>query len=70
MRWLDRLLLLCVTLVVVANLLPLGARLSWMIDLTTHFRRAVSRCHRRRARVVGVAPQVGRRGTARRGRGR
>jgi endonuclease/exonuclease/phosphatase (EEP) superfamily protein YafD len=38
MRWLDRLLLLCVTLVGVANILPLGARLSWMIDITTHFR--------------------------------
>jgi len=38
MRWLDRLLVLCVGLVVVANLLPLGARGSWLLELTTHFR--------------------------------
>jgi hypothetical protein len=38
MRWLDRLLLFCVGLVVAANLLPLGARWSWMLELTTHFR--------------------------------
>ncbi len=38
MRWLDRLLLLAAALVVLANLLPLGARLSWLLELTTHFR--------------------------------
>jgi endonuclease/exonuclease/phosphatase (EEP) superfamily protein YafD len=38
MRWLDRLLVLCAALVVAANLLPLGARLSWVLELTTHFR--------------------------------
>lgn len=38
MRWLDRLLVLCAGLVVAANLVPLGARWSWMLELTTHFR--------------------------------
>ncbi len=38
MRWVDGLLTLCASLLVVVNLLPLGARLSWLIDLTTHFR--------------------------------
>jgi endonuclease/exonuclease/phosphatase (EEP) superfamily protein YafD len=38
MRWLDGLLTLLASLLVVANLLPLGARLWWVIDLTTHFR--------------------------------
>jgi endonuclease/exonuclease/phosphatase (EEP) superfamily protein YafD len=38
MRWLDRLLLLLVALAVMANVLPLGARLSWALELTTHFR--------------------------------
>ena len=38
MRWLDRLFVSCVALVVVLNLVPLGARLNWMLELTTHFR--------------------------------
>jgi endonuclease/exonuclease/phosphatase (EEP) superfamily protein YafD len=38
MRWLDRVLLLCAAAVVTLNLLPLGARWSWMLELTTHFR--------------------------------
>lgn len=38
MRWLDRLLAACAAIVVLVSLLPLGARLSWMLDLTTHFR--------------------------------
>ncbi|HUQ51595.1 MAG TPA: hypothetical protein VM692_05200, partial [Gammaproteobacteria bacterium] len=38
MRWVDRLLMLCAAIVVAANLLPLGARWSWMLELTTHFR--------------------------------
>jgi endonuclease/exonuclease/phosphatase (EEP) superfamily protein YafD len=38
MRWLDRLLLLCAAVAVAANLAPLGARWSWMLELTTHFR--------------------------------
>jgi endonuclease/exonuclease/phosphatase (EEP) superfamily protein YafD len=38
MRWLDRLFALCVALVVVINLVPLGARLFWVLELTTHFR--------------------------------
>jgi endonuclease/exonuclease/phosphatase (EEP) superfamily protein YafD len=38
MRWLDRLFVLCVVLVVVVNLVPLGARLYWTLELTTHFR--------------------------------
>jgi endonuclease/exonuclease/phosphatase (EEP) superfamily protein YafD len=38
MRWLDRLLAFCAAVVVLVSLLPLGARLSWMLDLTTHFR--------------------------------
>jgi len=38
MRWVDGLLTFCASLLVVVNLLPLGARLSWVIDLTAHFR--------------------------------
>jgi len=38
MRWLDRLLLACTAVVVGVNLLPLSARWSWMLELTTHFR--------------------------------
>lgn len=38
MRLLDRLLVLLTTLVVVASVLPLGARWWWVLDLTTHFR--------------------------------
>lgn len=38
MRWLDRVLGLLTALVVVINLLPLGARLTWLLELTTHFR--------------------------------
>jgi endonuclease/exonuclease/phosphatase (EEP) superfamily protein YafD len=38
MRWLDRLLLLATAVIVVINLMPLGARLSWVLELTTHFR--------------------------------
>jgi endonuclease/exonuclease/phosphatase (EEP) superfamily protein YafD len=38
MRWLDRLLVLAAALVALVNVLPLGARLSWMLELTTHFR--------------------------------
>jgi endonuclease/exonuclease/phosphatase (EEP) superfamily protein YafD len=38
MRWLDRLFVICVVLVVLMNLVPLGARLNWTLELTTHFR--------------------------------
>jgi endonuclease/exonuclease/phosphatase (EEP) superfamily protein YafD len=38
MRWLDRLLVLCTALVVLVSVLPLGARLSWLLELTSHFR--------------------------------
>lgn len=38
MRWLDRVVIACVAVVVVLNLLPLGARLYWTLELTTHFR--------------------------------
>jgi endonuclease/exonuclease/phosphatase (EEP) superfamily protein YafD len=38
MRWLDRLLVFLAAIAVVANVLPLGARLSWTLELTTHFR--------------------------------
>ena len=38
MRWLDRLFVVCVVLVVAMNLVPLGARLYWILELTTHFR--------------------------------
>ena len=38
MRWLDRVLLLCIAITVGVNLLPLGARWSWMLELTAHFR--------------------------------
>jgi endonuclease/exonuclease/phosphatase (EEP) superfamily protein YafD len=38
MRWLDRLLIALAALLVVAHLAPLGAELSWVVELTTHFR--------------------------------
>src|SRR5688572_8981130 len=38
MRWLDRLLVFVATLVAIISLLPLGARLAWALELTTHFR--------------------------------
>lgn len=38
MRWFDRLLVFCAALLAVVNVLPLGARLSWLLELTTHFR--------------------------------
>ena len=38
MRWVDGLLGFLATLLVVVNLLPLGARLTWLLELTTHFR--------------------------------
>lgn len=38
MRWLDRLLLFLTALVTLVSLLPLGARWSWTLELTTHFR--------------------------------
>ena len=38
MRWLDRLLMLAVAVVVAVSVLPLGARLYWTLELTTHFR--------------------------------
>jgi len=38
MRWLDRSLVLCAVLAVLVHILPLGARLHWMLELTTHFR--------------------------------
>jgi endonuclease/exonuclease/phosphatase (EEP) superfamily protein YafD len=38
MRWLDRLLLIAAALVAAVNVLPLGARLLWMLELTSHFR--------------------------------
>jgi endonuclease/exonuclease/phosphatase (EEP) superfamily protein YafD len=38
MRWLDRLLALCTAFVVLVNLLPLGARWLWTLELTAHFR--------------------------------
>ena len=38
MRWLDRMLVLCTALVALVSVLPLGARLSWVLELTTHFR--------------------------------
>jgi endonuclease/exonuclease/phosphatase (EEP) superfamily protein YafD len=38
MRWLDRLLVLCTAVAVIVNLLPLAARWSWSLELTTHFR--------------------------------
>jgi len=38
MRWVDRLLVFLAALLVVVNVLPLGARLSWLLELTTHFR--------------------------------
>ena len=37
MRWVDRALLLCTALVALVNVLPLGARLSWTLELTSHF---------------------------------
>src|SRR5262245_49757309 len=38
MRWLDRLLVFCAAFVIIVNVVPLGARLFWMLELTTHFR--------------------------------
>jgi len=38
MRWLDRLLLLCTAIVTLVSVAPLAARLSWVLELTTHFR--------------------------------
>lgn len=38
MRWLDRLLTLCAAVAILANLLPLGARWLWTLELTAHFR--------------------------------
>jgi endonuclease/exonuclease/phosphatase (EEP) superfamily protein YafD len=38
MRWLERLFVFFVALVVFLNLVPLGARLNWTLELTTHFR--------------------------------
>jgi len=38
LRWLDRLLVFCAAFVVIVNVVPLGARLYWMLELTTHFR--------------------------------
>jgi endonuclease/exonuclease/phosphatase (EEP) superfamily protein YafD len=38
LRLVDRLLLFATALLVLAHLAPLGARLSWVVDLTTHFR--------------------------------
>jgi hypothetical protein len=38
MRWFDRLLIFCAAFVVIVNVVPLGARLFWMLELTTHFR--------------------------------
>jgi endonuclease/exonuclease/phosphatase (EEP) superfamily protein YafD len=37
-RWLDRVLLWLAAIVAVLGLLPVTARLWWMLDLTTHFR--------------------------------
>jgi endonuclease/exonuclease/phosphatase (EEP) superfamily protein YafD len=37
-RWFDRVLVLTAAIVVVVSLLPLGARLGWALELTTHFR--------------------------------
>jgi endonuclease/exonuclease/phosphatase (EEP) superfamily protein YafD len=37
-RWVDRFLLLLVACVVLASLAPLGAKLWWVLDLSTHFR--------------------------------
>ena len=38
MRWLDRLLVFCAALAIILNVVPLGAKLFWMLELTTHFR--------------------------------
>jgi endonuclease/exonuclease/phosphatase (EEP) superfamily protein YafD len=38
MRWLDRLLVFCAAFAIIVNVVPLGARLFWMLELTTHFR--------------------------------
>ena len=38
MRWLDRLLMLATAVVAAVSVLPLGARLYWTLELTTHFR--------------------------------
>jgi endonuclease/exonuclease/phosphatase (EEP) superfamily protein YafD len=38
MRWVDRVLVLAGILVALVSFLPLGARLSWPLELTAHFR--------------------------------
>jgi len=38
LRWIDALLVFLASLMTLVNLLPLGARLSWLVDNTTHFR--------------------------------
>lgn len=38
MRWGDRVLVLVAALVALVSILPLGARLSWHLELTSHFR--------------------------------
>lgn len=38
MRWVDRLLIAFAVLLAAAHLAPLGAKLSWVVELTTHFR--------------------------------
>jgi endonuclease/exonuclease/phosphatase (EEP) superfamily protein YafD len=38
LRWLDRVLLILTSLLVAAHLLPLGAKLWWVVELTSHFR--------------------------------
>ena len=38
LRWLDQLLVALASVAAMLGLLPLGARLSWVFDLTTHFR--------------------------------
>lgn len=38
MRWVDRLLIALTAVLVVAHLAPLAAKVSWVVELTTHFR--------------------------------
>lgn len=38
MRWLDRALVLCAALAALVQVVPLAARLHWILELTTHFR--------------------------------
>lgn len=38
LRWLDRLLLTLTAVLVLAHVLPLGSKLWWVIELTSHFR--------------------------------